>query len=174
VPSIVPMVLTAVLLSSSGGGVGAPRKYTLPSGIELTIVETPFKRTQFRISGCASEGVACRINGRLPFGRTAALPKSYVSSITISFAGATYALDASDMYDAWDGRPMEHPGSIRYLGGRCIDAKNCQIRGLFSDGAGTFVAEWRVANGQPLRTILTDSSDVVDLFMKHIDPPVFE
>jgi hypothetical protein len=36
------------------------------------------------------------------------------------------------------------------------------------------VAEWRVVNGTAVRTVLTDSHDVVTLFMKNIDTPDFE
>jgi hypothetical protein len=78
------------------------------------------------------------------------------------------------MYNAWGSRPLEFIGSVRYFGGKCVDAKNCSFRGLFSDAGGSFVAEWRVINGVSTRTVLTDSSDVVSLFMKNIDPPEYE
>jgi hypothetical protein len=78
------------------------------------------------------------------------------------------------MYDAWGARPLEHPGAVRYFGGKCIDSANCQFRGLFSDAAGSFVAEWRVVNGISVRTVLTSSDDVVSLFMKKIDPPEYD
>ena len=78
------------------------------------------------------------------------------------------------MYDAWGARPLEVKGVVRYFGGKCFDTKNCQLRGLFSDAAGSFVAEWQIVGGLPTRTILTSSSDVVHLFMNNIDPPVFE
>ena len=78
------------------------------------------------------------------------------------------------MYDAWGARPLEQEGVIRYFGGKCFDKENCQLRGVFSDGAGSFVAEWRIVNGHAARTVLTTSSDVVNLFKQHIDPPSFE
>jgi hypothetical protein len=77
------------------------------------------------------------------------------------------------MYDAWGGRPLEYKGTIRYFGGKCSDQKNCQFRGIFSDGAGSFVAEWRIVGGVPTRTVLSGSDDIVHLFMKNIDPPEF-
>lgn len=170
-------VVVALLVSAKGvvaEGAEGSRKFTLPSGVEVTLLEAPFRAGQFRVSGCKDEGPACLINGHIPFGRTANLPRTYVSSLTISFGGRTYALNASDMYDAWGERPLEYPGKVRYFGGRCEDARNCQVRGLFSDASGTFVGEWRVVDGVPIRTVLTDSNDVVSLFMTHIDPPAFE
>jgi hypothetical protein len=167
-------VALAVLLASGRAGAGPKARFTLPSGVEVSISEAPFNKSKFRVSGCTDEGAACFINGRVPFGRAARLPRTYVERISVSFGGSTYVLDSSDMYDAWGDRPLEHAGKIRYLGGRCSDSKNCQVRGLFSDGGASFVAEWRVVDGRATRTVLTDSADVVDLFMKNIDPPMFE
>ena len=102
------------------------------------------------------------------------LPRTYLKSISVSYRNKSYSLDASDMYDAWNGRPLEYKGTVRYFGGKCFSTKDCQFRGLFSDGASSFVAEWRVVNGKPIRTVLTSSGDVVNLFMKNIDPPEYE
>lgn len=148
--------------------------FTLPSGVEVRIAEAPFQKSLFRIEGCAEQNSVCRINGHAPAGVAFGLPKTYVRSITVSFQGQSYSLDASDMYNAWGSRPLEYPGIVRYFGGKCFDRKNCQFRGIFSDASGTFVAEWRVVNEVSIRTVLTDSNDVVNLFMKNIDPPEFD
>jgi hypothetical protein len=148
--------------------------FTLPSGVRVKIVEAPFDKSRFKVEGCSDQDQMCRINGRIPFGTAFGLPETYVKSIMISSKGRSYSLNASDMYNAWGSRPLEHKGSIRYFGGKCNDLKNCQFRGVFSDAGGSFVAEWRVVNGMPIRTTLTDSNDVVTLFMKNIDPPEFE
>ncbi len=129
--------------------------FTLPSGVAVRVVEAPFR---------VSRKSECRINGRrVPFGAGSPLPKTYVKSITVSFQGRSYALDASCMYDAWGGRPLEVPGVVRYFGGKCFDAQNCQFRGLFSDASKSFVAEWHIVNGIPIRSVLTGSNDIVHL-----------
>ncbi|MBC3928644.1 hypothetical protein H8K29_10515 [Undibacterium sp. CY21W] len=148
--------------------------FTLPSGVAVELVEQAFVKSQFKVEGCNGQEKKCLINGRIPFGTDLDLPKSYVKSIRVSFQGKTYSLSSDGMYNAWGKRPLEYPGSVRYFGGKCFDSQNCQFRGLFSDAAGSFVAEWRVVNGVPTRTVLTNSNDVVSLFMKHIDPPEFE
>jgi len=33
------------------------------------------------------------------------------------------------------------------------------------------VAQWEIVDGVSVRTVLTDSDDIVDLFMHNIDPP---
>lgn len=148
--------------------------FTLPSGVGVHIIEAPFENSKFTSDGCTGTDVGCRINGHVPFGTDFDLPKTYVKSISITFQKKTYLLDVSDMYDAWGSRPLEQKGVIRYFGGQCFDENNCQVRGLFSDAAGSFVAEWKIINGVPVRTILTNSNDVVNLFHEHIDPPTFD
>jgi len=153
---------------------GMTSTFTLPSGVKINIVESIFQKSLFKIEGCTEHSSSCRINGQIPFGVAFNLPKTYVKSITISYRGKSYLLDVSNMYNAWGSRPLEYPGVIRYFGGKCSDTKNCQFRGLFSDAAGSFVAEWQIIDGIPIRTVLTGSDDIVDLFMKHIDPPEYD
>jgi len=147
--------------------------FVLPSGVEVTVVEAAFHADNFAVEGCSERSSTCRINGRIPYGVAFGLPKTYVKSIEVSFQGASYALDVADMYNAWGNRPLEYPGAVRYFGGKCFDEKNCQFRGLFSDAAGSFVAEWLIVDGYSTRSILTSNSDVVNLFTKNIDPPEF-
>lgn len=168
--------LTAVVLATASAtvlsvNVHAASVFTLPSGVRVEIVEAPFQEGRSEMRDCGEPSRACRINGHLAFGVALGLPKTYVRSISVSFEGQSYALDSSDMFNAWGGRSLEVKGVVRYFGGQCSDAKNCEFRGIFSDGAGTFVAEWRVVDGIPMRDVLTDSSDIVDLFMHNIDPP---
>lgn len=148
--------------------------FTLPSGVGVKIVEATFEQSLFKVEGCSDKDEVCRINGHTPAGIAFGLPNTYVKSITVSFQGRSYSLDVSDMYNAWGSRPLEYPGKIRYFGGKCFNAKNCQFRGLFSDAAGTFVAEWKIVNELPVRTVLTDSNDVINLFQQNIDPPEFD
>lgn len=148
--------------------------FTLPSGVNVKITEAPFQRKLFKVHGCTEQSTTCLVNGHPPFGSAFAMPKTYVKSILISYHAQSYSLNVSEMYDAWGGRPLEYKGIIRYFGGKCSNTKNCQFRGLFSDAAGSYVAEWQIVNGLPSRTVLTDSNDIVHLFMQHIDPPEFD
>ena len=145
--------------------------FTLPSGVAVKITEASFEKDSFKVSGCTDTSPGCMINGHVPMGVAFGMPKTYVRQISISYLGQTYLLDASDMYDAWGKRPLERKGFVRYFGGKCFDQKNCQFRGIFSDGEGSFVAEWIIVDGVTVRTVLSGSDDIVRLFIKHIDPP---
>jgi len=112
-------------------------------------------------------------NGNLVFGATKT-PKTYVSKIVFNVNNNLYNLDNKYMYNAWGNRPLEVPNVIKYFDAHCYDNNNCTIRGIFSDAAGSFVAEWKIINGKSFRTIITDSSDILGMFRNNISPPVFE
>lgn len=145
--------------------------FTLPSGMAVEIIEAPFKKELFKVEGCRDQEQLCLINNSIPFGIAFGMPKTYIKNIKVSFQGRSYSLNTKDMYNAWGSRPLEQKGIVRYFGGKCYDTKNCLFRGLFSDAGGTFVAEWQIKNGKSIRTILTDSNDVINLITKNIDSP---
>lgn len=165
------LVLALICAMVSISALADTKTFTLPSGVAIKITEAAFQKRNFKISGCTEKSAGCLINGRIPFGVAFGLPKTYVKSIRISYQDQSYLLDTTDMYNAWGERPLEYKGVVRYFGGKCADTRNCLFRGLFSDGAGSFVAEWLIVDGVETRTVLSDSDDIVNLFMKHIDPP---
>jgi len=112
-------------------------------------------------------------NGNLIFGATRT-PKTYVNKIIFNVNNKTYNLENKYMYNAWGNRPLEVKNVIKYFGAHCYDNKNCTIRGIFSDAAGSFVAEWKIINGKSFRTIITDSNDILGMFKNNISPPVFD
>jgi hypothetical protein len=170
------LLLVSPPVSASPAGPETAAAFTLPSGVQVRIVEAPFESARFKVSGCSAGAHRCLINGRVPFGSANGLPRTYVKSITISFKGGSYQLDSSQMFNAWGNRPLayEPPHAVRYFGGKCFDSANCQFRGVFSDAGGSFVAEWVIVGGAPVRTILTDRNDVVGFIMDNIDPPEFD
>jgi hypothetical protein len=165
------IVMLPLLLALLCQNAFADSAFTLPSGVHIKIAEAKFQKDRFHVSGCSDDNKPCLINGHIPFGLTGNLPKTYVTTITASYLGHSYSLDASDMYDAWGSRPLAVKGAIRYFGGSCSGVGVCQFRGIFSDGVGSFVAEWQIVDGLSFRTILSDSNDVVNLFIHNIDPP---
>lgn len=166
-----------VLLAVSAGALaqGNPRtsRFVLPSKVHVAIVEADFSARDFEVLGCGESSGSCLIDSKVPFGVVDEVPRRYVAKLEVSYEGRTYVLDSSDMYDAWNGRALSI-GGVRYFGGSCDDERNCRFRGVFSDGAASFAAEWRIVSGRPFRTLLSDSDDIVGLFLEHIDPPQYE
>jgi len=144
------------------------------NSIEVTIIENQFAPNKADIKMCQGGKVVCLIDGAVPFGSAGSMPKTYVKSITLKVEDKSYNLDTSNMYNAWGKRPKEIPGIIKYMAVHCYSSDFCTLRGLFGDAAGSYVGEWSIGNGTPVRTILTGQNDVINLFMQHIDPPVFD
>jgi len=171
------MNLPYVVLAAVACAVVQPKgivRLVLPSGIEVQIEEVPCASAGALSESRAVSGKPCQVRDGVPFGVRGPQPKTMVRRIAVVVGDRSYELESEGMYDAWGERPLSHSGNVRYLGGWCADPSNCQIRGVFSDGAASFVAEWRIVNGRSMRTVLTDSSDIVDLFMRNIDPPRFD
>ena|ERR1700733_11025396 len=144
---------------SAGAGIVPERTaaFDLPSGVHVVIVEAPF---------APRHSIGCFIGS--------AAPKTYVKRITATYHGRSWLLDSSCMFDAWGERPLQIEGVIRYFGGKCDDDGSCAFRGLFSDGAESFVAEWYISDGIAKRTVFSGSVDLKSLFMKNIDPPTYD
>lgn len=141
--------------------------FELPSKIKITIVEAPYAERP--ASACPGAGAAQRADSYRP--------KTYVKSTRAFFQGQTIRFDVTCMTDAWNGRPLRHEGVVRYFGGWCklYDKKPyCGFRGIFADGCESFAAEWYANGNVAKRTVLSGSSDIIDLFMKNIDPPEYE
>ncbi len=143
--------------------------FQLPSGVTVKLVERPIAEGHFKYTGCVNHSVYCIIDDQLAFGWVGTLPSAYLKSITVLYQSKSYAFDVRGMFDAWGHRPLQR-GKTRYFGGGCSDSNTCQFRGLFSDGIGTFVAEWTIVGGVAQRTVLTSSPDIVAVFIDHIDP----
>jgi hypothetical protein len=137
-------------------------EFTLPSGLDIRIVEAPLT---------SSTHPNCRRNGR-PVKFMEYRPRTYVKDISVAHAGKRIHLDSTCMTDAWNGRPLEHKGSIRYFGGTCEgdgESRFCVLRGVFADASESFVAEWTVSGSTSSRTVLSSSIDILDLFFRNID-----
>ena len=146
----------------------------LGRNITMSLTERTFNAGQAKIETCSSGSGICGINGGIPFGIAAGMPKTFLSKLTLSVEQKTYTLDTSNMYNAWGKRPAEGKGAVKHLAANCYGPMNCIVRGVFSEAAAAYAAEWAIVDGHAARTMLTGSKDIVDLFMKHIDPPGFE
>lgn len=164
-------VLLALLgfaaVAKASDGKETMARFTLPSGVTVTIVEAP-------VSGATLPN--CKVDGRLVH-LSDYRPSTYVRRITAEYKSKRFNLDSTCMSDAWNGRPLVVKGAIRYFGGGCRTSSvglYCAFRGVFADGSEAFAAEWNVASGRSHRTVFSSSHDIISLFGKNIDPPGYE
>ncbi len=166
------VLATGLFISAAADAADVVASFTLPSKVKVRIVEAPFAQGSLAFD----EKRPCVVEGQVPFGTNCSRPETYLKELTISYEGRTYQLDTSSMFNAWHGRPLVtlppkgvKGRGLRYFGGYCANSGSCMVRGLFSDGAGTFVAEWTVSGGIAVRTVLTNSPDVKAAFVRNID-----
>lgn len=162
-----PCLVLLYLLASPAGAADSVASFTLPSGHRVRIVEAPFEESRLKYS----EAVPCLVDGKIPFGTDCSKPVSYLKSLTVRINKKVYRLDSSQMFNVWGDRPLapKDGKGFRYFGGHCTDAETCTFRGIFSDGAGTFAAEWRVFNGATTRTVVSNDEEVMAPIWNNID-----
>ncbi len=175
IPGVIIFVAAILVCGgkAAAGGEGSPLTVDLGGNRTVTITERSFDSWQAKVENCREGSGICRINGGIPFGVGGSVPKTVLIKLSLTVEGRAYDLDVSNMYNAW-GRRADGTTASRHLAAACFDRENCVVRGIFSDGASAYVAEWAVVDGRTSRTILTGSRDVVDLFQRHLEPPGFE
>ena len=100
------------------------------------------------------------INNETFYGTDGGLPKDVLSKATLHLNGYLYQLKVSGMYNPWIGDNFNKE-FIRLI----KDNSNYKIQALFSDGAGSYLAEWTIVGNAATRTVLTaDEDEIVSLF----------
>jgi hypothetical protein len=172
----VKRILCSVILTLvSGCAIGVePTETNIKINEDIELVFQEYRYTSDDWAACDKNKSKCFKNGVPVFGTASLHPISHLSDLELRYKDTKYKLDTSHMYNAHLEGGREIKGVIEYLYATCYDAKNCNARGIFSDAGGTYVAEWEVLDGIPIRTMLTASGDIVRKFIEHIRPPVYD
>ena len=173
-PKMIRIFSTFILLLFLATASGEEKKFDLGGGLTLHLEEREFISSDWDIEQCPGTETICRINGRVPFGVDGSTPKQYLHKLAVTNGDQVYLLDTSNMFNAWGNRPLQYRENVKYFYGVCHNIRWCTFRGIFSDGAGSFVAEWQVRDGLSERTIITGAQDIVHLFITHIEPPIYK
>lgn len=101
------------------------------------------------------------INGKPVFGTDGEMPKYTLTKASVLFKGRSYQLPVSDMYNPWFGQKMDkefvHLKVVSYT---------LAIQAVFSDGAGSYLAEWKIEGDSAKRTLLTADDALVTGFFQ--------
>ena len=168
------IILITLLVFSYSSFANEAKVFDLGNGIKVSILEEKFDPKSHKIENCENSNIPCRIDSHIPYGTAFNMPRTELKELKLTTESGTYKLDTTGMYNAWGERPLEYKGSIKYLGAYCFNPQNCTLRGIFSDAAGSYVAEWLILNGISTRTVLSSSDDIMHLFMTNIEPPRYD
>jgi hypothetical protein len=129
---------------------GNTENVTIPLGerISLSMNITAFEASTHKITKCKIldwEGI-CLIDGKPVFGTDWDLPKNQLSRALLRIDGNYIDLDVSCMFNPWFGKPKSDVFSIEKVEGGYV------LKGSFSDGAGSYEAEWLVIQNTSVRT----------------------
>ena len=126
--------------------------YTIPleDGISLQMTVAPFDTKKYKIKKCKVldwSGV-CLIDGKPVFGSDWELPKNQLIKASVKIGAHTIKLDVSCMFNPFFGKPDRQNFFIETVEG------GYYVRGNFSDGAGSYEAEWFIIQNSSVRTRL--------------------
>jgi len=151
------------------------KQVRLAFGSVLTLERAPFRVTgnvlKYDVPKHANEFKSLiSINGKPVMGTDGEIPKYVLAKATLLLNGHRYNLPVADMYNPWFGAGAAYgpnPELFRLL----KVGPAYKLQALFSDGAGSYGAEWRLANNTAKRTLLTKDEDgLTNLFESEKQP----
>jgi outer membrane protein W len=123
-------------------------KVNLNDSTELTLERVHFDKSGKKFEFFDKYPIA--INGRPIFGTDGDFPKYTLIKATLTIGKNKYDLQVEDMYNPWFG-----DGVNEKLFKIQKEGTELKLTGLFSDGAGTYGAEWLIVGKSSIRTSLT-------------------
>ncbi|MDO7887162.1 hypothetical protein [Hymenobacter cheonanensis] len=95
------------------------------------------------------------INGKPFFGSDGEVPRYTLAKAVLLLNGRPYKLRVDRMYNPWFGNSdKDYPNKREF---RLLKkGSKYKLRGMFSDGAGGYVAEWQFTGKSFVRTVLTN------------------
>ncbi|HUV30841.1 MAG TPA: hypothetical protein VMY05_07130 [Acidobacteriota bacterium] len=152
------LVLFAIVLLTTALPTGAEEaqspdtnSYTVPlgEGITLEMTVAKFKAGEHKLTGYQEPGrsYASLIDGKPVFGTDGELPSNQLIKATVIIEVDTISLDVSCMYNPFFGEP-----DPRFF--KIVRRSGFVIWGYFSDGAGSYEAEWLIVKNSSVRVRL--------------------
>jgi len=129
----------------------------------LNLYVEDFRPDKFKIDTCKINNFKgiCRINNELVFGTDWEMPKYYLKKAHVIINKTKIILDVSSMFNPFFEEPQDKFFVLKKSEGGYI------LNALLSDGAGGYVAQWKIVNNTAIRTIISDDENImVNLFYK--------
>lgn len=146
-------VACVVVLGASGQSID------LGGGISITGVVVPFDSMKHKITRCdvldSQPLPICLIDGQPFFGAdlSPAYPYTEITSFEVVIKGLRIPLDVSGMFNT-RGKDL-HCGRFWIRG----TEGGHELMGMFSDGAGSYMALWKILAGGSMRTLISNREE---------------
>jgi len=128
------------------------------NGYTVNIAFSKFDQKKHKLDWC-EKGYLCNIDGAHFIGTDGSMPVASIHNIYLNLNGKAINLSSKNMYiGSWKYAELNAINiTVRKLSKHLF-----KVRGVFSDGAGAFYAEWNVLGGTSMRTVLSDSESLID------------
>jgi hypothetical protein len=126
----------------------------LNDSISLTLEKSDFVLTDQKVDYYKNFPIG--INGKIIFGTDGDLPKSKLTKAELKIGEKNYLLEIDGMFNPWFGN-----GVNENLFRLEIHYGEIKLGGIFSDGAGSYGAEWIIFKNSSIRTILSKDEDII-------------
>jgi hypothetical protein len=144
-----------LLLSSMSYGQVDRAIIHLNDTIQIELFRVKFDKTD-KVFEFYDSKYILSINGVPLLGTDGDYPKYQLSKALLTIGNYKYELQVDNMYNPWFGE-KPNDNMFRYT----IDGTEIRIKAAFSDGAGSYGAEWLIAGHSSIRSILTNNEEIV-------------
>lgn len=144
--------------------VGQTRKFEVDftKSTKLYIETSDFDSLKHKITRTTINGwnAVYQIDGQLVIGTDWDIPKSKLDKLIFVTANDKIKLDISSMFNPW----VSNYCNTHYFELKPIEGGYLLIAN-FSDGAGSYIAEWRIIKDKSIRTMLSDDEGMISRFL---------
>ena len=144
------LLITLIILAASHAyAADSDQSFAVQLGenISLQMTSTPFSEKQHKITKCKINdwsGV-CLIDEKLIFGTDWDMPRNQLTRAEVKIGKIVVSLDVSCMYNPWFSKPKPEDFKVKKIEG------GYTVTGHFSDGAGSYDAEWLIIQNRSVR-----------------------
>lgn len=153
-----PLLILIVYLISACASTSASQftsSYT--AGINITAEVSSFVSDSRELGYCGD--YLCLISGAPFWGSDGKIPHSKLSKLVVTIGAERISLDTQGMYNpVLTQDTMSERIDVNHSWGDVY-----RVKGVFSDGAGSYIAEWLIIKGKTLRTFIGDRESIADL-----------
>jgi hypothetical protein len=144
---------------------GKQKSIVLMEGVVLYLTEDSIKPSEFKSPpNIIHFDDICIIDNKIIFGTDYELPVTKLSSAYILVDNIKITLDVSCMYDPNINLLSNKSFKTAKVGDKLV------ITGLFSDGAGVFMAQWIINKNSSIRSIISSNERVFISLFYGVEP----
>jgi hypothetical protein len=122
--------------------------------VQITLIREKFDTTGKKFE--YYKNFLISVNNEIIFGSDGEIPKYKLVKAIVTKGGQIYCLQTDNMYNPWFGDNEDYL-PFRFL----KDGTNYHLKMLFSDGAGSYAAEWLIVGKSCVRTLLSSDDQLI-------------